>query len=67
MPPKIRISKNFIEENALGFVRQYGVEALNARTLANYLRCSTQPIFSNYSSMDELKQVVLKKRMKWRV
>lgn len=61
MPPKIKISKTFIVEAALDLVREQGIQELNARTLAKYMRCSTQPIFSNYSSMDELKVDVLKK------
>ena len=59
MPPKIRIAKQDIINTSLSIIRESGVNALNARSLATYMGCSTQPIFSNYSSMDELKQDVI--------
>ena len=55
MPPKIKITKNEIINTALSLVRECGTEALNARNIAASLGCSTQPIFSNYQSMDELR------------
>lgn len=55
MPPKAKISKQQILSAAMAIVRERGASALNARELAKSLGCSTQPIFSNYSSMEELK------------
>ena len=60
MPPKTKITKEEILSASLDFVREKGIEALNARELASRLNCSTQPIFSNFSSMEELKSEVLK-------
>ena len=59
MPPKIKITKENILSAALAIVRESGAEALNARTLAGRLECSTQPIFSNYPNMENLKNDVL--------
>jgi len=59
MPPKIKVTKNMIIDTALSIVRQYGADALNARTVASALGCSTQPVFSNFDSMDTLKNAVL--------
>lgn len=61
MPPKVKITKEDIINAAVDMVRQNGAQVLNARNLAAYLDCSTQPIFSNFSSMDELRFAVLKK------
>ena len=55
MPPKVKITKDEILKAALGIVRKGGAQALNARALADALGCSTQPVFSNYPGMDELR------------
>ena len=59
MPPKVKNTKNDIIETALSLVRAGGAEAVNARSIASALGCSTQPIFSNFESMEELEQSVL--------
>ncbi len=60
MPPKIKVSQEEILNAAVDVVREKGADALNARALARQLGCSTQPIFSNYSSMEELKGEVIR-------
>ena len=59
MPPKIRVTKEEIVETALELVRTEGAEALNARAVAVALGCSTQPVFSNFASMEELRLAVV--------
>lgn len=59
MPPKIRIEKDDIIKAAAEIIRESGETALNARALAVKINCSTQPIFSNYASMSELKKDVI--------
>ena len=59
MPPKIRITKQDILNAAVDIVRKEGEAALNARTLAAALECSTQPIFSNFATMDALRLAVV--------
>lgn len=58
MPPKARITKREIISTAIILVRENGAGSLNARAIASALGCSTQPIFSNFSSMDELQEAV---------
>lgn len=58
MPPKVKITKENIVNTALEIVKNSGVEALNARNIAIALNCSTQPIFSNFESMEDLKFAV---------
>ena len=60
MPPKIKISKQDIIDASLTLIRKDGESALNARALASYIGCSTQPIFSNYQSMEALKLDVVR-------
>ena len=54
MPPKVKITKEEILQTAISLVRTNGAEALNARAIAVALNCSTQPIFTNFASMEEL-------------
>jgi hypothetical protein len=42
-------------------VRNSGEQAINARIIASALNCSTQPIFSNLASMQELRLAVVEK------
>lgn len=59
MPPKARIRKQDIVAAGLAIVKEQGADALNARELARQLGCSTQPVFSNYATMEELKTDVI--------
>ena len=59
MPPKVKITKQEIIQTALELLRRNGDRAINARSLAHELDCSTQPIFSNFSTMEELQKSVI--------
>ena len=61
MPPKVKVTKEDIVNAAVEIVRQNGADAINARTVAAALNCSTQPIFSNFSTMDELSMAVVER------
>ena len=54
MPPKVKITKEDIIKTALELLRKEGNGAINARNIASELGCSTQPVFSNFSTMEEL-------------
>lgn len=56
MPPKIKITKEDIINTSVNLVRTNGAQAINARSIAVALGCSTQPIFSNFNSMEELQE-----------
>ncbi|MEA4972121.1 MAG: WHG domain-containing protein [Candidatus Metalachnospira sp.] len=56
MPPKQKYSKQAIIDAAFEIYRRESNSAINARQIAKELRCSTQPVFSCFSSMDELKE-----------
>ena len=61
MPPKVKVTKEDIISCAVEIVRKDGADAVNARNVAAAMNCSTQPVFSNFSSMDELKLAVAKR------
>ena len=54
MPPKVKITKEDIVCAAVELVRTNGLQAINARAVATALGCSTQPVFSNFATMDDL-------------
>lgn len=59
MPPKVKITKEDIVKTAIELVRSSGADAINARAIASALNCSTQPIFSNFASMEELQKATV--------
>ena len=59
MPPKVKVTKEEIINAALALVRENGTDAINARSIAASLACSTQPIFSNFATMEELQKDVI--------
>lgn len=59
MPPKVKVTKEQIRDTAVELVRREGIGALNARALASLLGCSTQPVFSQYETMEALRADVL--------
>lgn len=61
MPPRVKVTKEDIVKAAVDIVRKSGAQAINARTVASVLNCSTQPVFSNFATMDELRLAVAKK------
>ena len=52
MAPKAKYTKEEIANIALGIVAGHGIEALNARSLAEAMGTSTRPIFTAYKNMD---------------
>ena len=54
MPAKKKITKEAIIETVVEILRTDGFERLNAR-IAQRLGCSTQPIYSEFAGMEELK------------
>ena len=56
MPPKVKVSKQDIINTALEIIRENGEDGVNARSIAARLNCSTQPIFSNFATMEELQR-----------
>ena len=58
MPPKARFTKEQITQAALVVVSQKGVQALTAKELGAALGTSTTPIFTVFSSMQEVHDTV---------
>ncbi len=61
MPPKVKVTREDVVSVAVEIVRKKGAGAINARTVAGALDCSTQPIFSNFATMEELRSAVVER------
>lgn len=58
MAPKNKFTREEMVEAALRVVRAKGIDGLTAKTLADELGTSTQPVFTAFGSMDTLKREV---------
>lgn len=58
MPPQKKYSKEDILKTSLHIIETEGENKLNARKLAKALGCSVQPIFHNFTSMEELNKEI---------
>ena len=52
MPPRKRIFREDILKAAVQLVQEEGTAALSVRNIARTLRCSTQPIYSEFENME---------------
>ena len=55
MPAAKKVSRDAILDAAIQVLRDGGFSAINARSVAQKLGCSTQPIYFSFKSMEELK------------
>ena len=56
MPPKSRITRQMVADASFEVIRSRGHESLSARTIAEYLGCSTQPVLYSFKTVDEIRQ-----------
>ena len=55
LPAARKVSKDEIVDAAVEVLREGGFAAINARSVAKKLGCSTQPIYFSFRNMEELK------------
>lgn len=60
MPPKPKINKQMILDASFEIVREQGHELINARTIAEKLGCSTQPVMYNFKTIEEIREETYK-------
>lgn len=56
MPPKAKITKEMIVEEAFNIIRNDGVDKVTARSISEQLHCSTQPVLYYYATVDDIKK-----------
>ena len=60
MPPKTKVTKDMVVKAAVEVARKNGYGQVNARTVAEELRCSTQPVMYHFTTIDSLKRAAYK-------
>lgn len=60
MPPKPKINRQMILDASFEIVREQGHEMINARTIAEKLGCSTQPVMYNFKTIEEIREETYK-------
>ena len=61
MPPIRKFKREDIIDTAYNIVKDEGFGSINARRIAKELGCSIQPIFHNFSTMEELYKAIYDK------
>lgn len=56
MPPKAKITREQIVGAAFAVAREAGAENISARSVAQKLNCSTQPVLYHFATIGELKR-----------
>lgn len=65
LPTQIKISKEMILDAAFEIVRQYGMEKLSNRELANKLKCSIRPIYYQFENVEQMQKELYEKIEKY--
>ena len=65
MPPKAKITKDMVINAAFEIARTNGAEEISARTVAEKLGTSTQPVMYHFSTIAELKRATYAKADKF--
>ena len=56
MPPKVKVTKEMVADASFEVIRSKGHENLNARTVSEFLGCSTQPVLYSFKTVDEIRE-----------
>lgn len=59
--PKAKIKREMVVDAAFELARTQGIENVNARTVAEKLGCSTQPVMYLFSKIEDMKRAVYEK------
>lgn len=61
MPPKAKITREMVIDAAYEIARSEGWENINARTVSQKLKCSTQPVMYHFAKIEDMKRAVYEK------
>ena len=61
MPPRVKVTKEMVQDAAFDIVRSDGHENLNVRTIAGRLGCSTQPVLYKFRTMEDIRDAAYEK------
>ena len=55
--PRLKFTKEVVVEAGYELMKKEGFQNVSVRKIANYLKCSTAPIYFNFNTVDELKKL----------
>ena len=58
MARTVTFDKQHLLEKTMKFIKEKGINSMNARDLCEYIGCSTQPIFKNFGNMEGLENEI---------
>lgn len=61
MPPKQKVTRDDIIEAAFRIARERGAECISARSVADMLGCSTQPVLYHFSTVEEVRRAAYRR------
>lgn len=61
MPPRAKITRDMAVDAAFAVAREAGAKSINARTVAEKLGCSTQPVMYHFATIEALKRAAYDK------
>ena len=61
MPPRGKITRDSIAEAAFRIARARVAESVNARSVAEELHCSTQPVLYHFAAVEEVRQAAYRR------
>ncbi len=61
MPPRAKITRDMVVDAAFAVAREAGAENVSARTVAEKLGCSTQPVMYHFATIEALKRAAHEK------
>lgn len=56
MPPRQKITKEILLDHAFQIAESKGISAVTSRSVAKSVGCSIQPVFSQFPTMEDLRQ-----------
>ncbi|WP_304178530.1 TetR/AcrR family transcriptional regulator [Leptotrichia trevisanii] len=56
---RLKFTKEVVIEAGYELMKKEGFQNVSVRKIANYLKCSTAPIYFNFSTVDELKEEII--------
>ena len=51
--PRLKFTKEIVVEAGYELMKKEGFQNVSVRKIANYLKCSTAPIYFNFRTIDE--------------
>lgn len=61
MPPREKVTEEMVVDAAFALAREAGAEGINARSVAQKLGCSTQPVMRHFATIEKLRRAAFER------